>query len=404
MAELKELGEIANFKRGLTYSKRDEVTQSDNIVLRANNISLATNELDFTELKYLNETFEIPESKLIREGTIMICTASGSKQHLGKVAYVDKDYGYAFGGFMGLLIPSSSVDGRYLYYSMLSKAYSDFIGSLSDGTNINNLKWSDLQLFRLPVPPLPEQHRIVAKLDAAIAALDEVQAHLERNRANAQELFESYLNGTHQGSSSHWTDTHVGNEVDILTGFPFKSDRYTEHESDIRLLRGDNITPGAFRWEGVKRWSASDLDGYDAFWLNEGDVVIAMDRTWIKSGLKYAIVTKGDTPSLLVQRVARLRCKSSLDRRYLGYLIATHDFTTYVLSVQTGTGVPHISGGQIAAFRFRRPPMKEQQQIADNLDMLSTRSKQLESTYAEKLSSLAELRQSLLGAAFRGEL
>lgn len=59
----KTLDEVCSFSRGLTYSKNDEVEFSDNIVLRANNIDLVSNSLNFDELKYITSTFAIPEDK-----------------------------------------------------------------------------------------------------------------------------------------------------------------------------------------------------------------------------------------------------------------------------------------------------------------------------------------------------
>ncbi|MDH6568887.1 type I restriction enzyme S subunit [Streptomyces sp. SAI-117] len=95
-----------------------------------------------------------------------------------------------------------------------------------------------------------------------------------------------------------------------------------------------------------------------------------MDRPWIGAGLKYAEVRKGDVPSLLVQRVARLRAKPGLDQRFLGYVIGGPSFTNYVLSVQTGTAVPHISSGQIGDFTLDVPPLSEQMAIAAVLGAL----------------------------------
>ena len=65
--EYKKLGEVATFTRGLTYSKNDEVEQSNNIVLRSNNIDLIAGKLDFSELKYLKAGFAIPEEKRLRK-------------------------------------------------------------------------------------------------------------------------------------------------------------------------------------------------------------------------------------------------------------------------------------------------------------------------------------------------
>ena len=90
--EIKPLGDICEFQRGLTYSKSDEVDSSNNIVLRANNIDLTTNLLNFEELKYISDSVCVDKRKKVKKDSLLICTASGSKSHLGKVAYIDDDY------------------------------------------------------------------------------------------------------------------------------------------------------------------------------------------------------------------------------------------------------------------------------------------------------------------------
>ncbi len=89
---------------------------SSNIVLRANNIDLKTNALDFSELKYINDDFVIPKEKKVTKGSLIICTASGSKSHLGKIALIDDDYDYAFGGFMGQLARLSQFAAKNGYF------------------------------------------------------------------------------------------------------------------------------------------------------------------------------------------------------------------------------------------------------------------------------------------------
>lgn len=167
-----------------------------------------------------------------------------------------------------------------------------------------------------------------------------------------------------------WRPTTLGDEVELLTGHPFKSNHYTDDPSGIKLLRGDNVVQGRLRWENVKRWPGGKVDDLNQYFLDEGDVVLAMDRPWIEAGLKYAAIDKHDLPALLVQRVARLRGGPTLDTRFLRYLIGSADFTHHVLAVQTGTAVPHISGTQIKSFKFRRPPLSEQRTIADILGSL----------------------------------
>jgi len=171
-------------------------------------------------------------------------------------------------------------------------------------------------------------------------------------------------------NSRDWRETTIGTEVDLLTGNPFNSSDYTDDPLDIRLLRGDNVIQGRIRWDGVKLWNKSNIQGLNDYFLKVGDVVLAMDRPWIEAGLKYAAISEYDLPCLLVQRVSRLRGKENLDQRFLKYIIGSKDFTDYVLGVQTGTSVPHISSGQIKEYKFLLPPLPEQRAIARILGAL----------------------------------
>lgn len=65
--QTKPLGDVCAFQRGLTYAKGDEVAESGNVVLRANNINLATNQLDLSELRFIREDISIPDSKRVRK-------------------------------------------------------------------------------------------------------------------------------------------------------------------------------------------------------------------------------------------------------------------------------------------------------------------------------------------------
>jgi type I restriction enzyme S subunit len=167
-----------------------------------------------------------------------------------------------------------------------------------------------------------------------------------------------------------WQIVRLGDVVDLVTGFPFESQQYTNDPTAPRLLRGDNVGQGVLRWDGGKRWPADDSGELDNYRLREGDVILAMDRPWIEAGLKYAAVRDSDLPALLVQRVARLRGTAQLSTRFLKYVIGSRAFTEHVTAVQTGTAVPHISGGQIRSYEFLLPPLPEQRAIAHILGTL----------------------------------
>ncbi len=182
------LGDVASFERGLTYKKGDEADFSTVIVLRANNVRLSDGQIDLTELRYLREDFHVPESKLVSADTLLVCTASGSKAHLGKVALVEEDLGFAFGGFMGRIDPSKKVMAKFLYYLLRSEAYAEFIASLTDGANINNLKWTQLQEFSFHLPSLNEQKQIVAKLDEVNGLVQQLESNAKAMLSEIEHL------------------------------------------------------------------------------------------------------------------------------------------------------------------------------------------------------------------------
>ncbi len=187
-----------------------------------------------------------------------------------------------------------------------------------------------------------------------------------------------------------WTATTLGKEIDLQTGFPFRSAAFTELSEDIKLLRGDNIVQGDIRWDDVKRWPKTDLRKYEDYLLKEGDVVLAMDRPWIEAGLKQAVIQPSDLPCLQVQRTARLRGKGNLTTEYLRYIIASKPFTRYIKMVNTGSSVPHISGSQIQAYTVTLPPRNEQLEIASVLSALDARI-ELNNRINAELEAMAKL-------------
>ena len=164
-----------------------------------------------------------------------------------------------------------------------------------------------------------------------------------------------------------WQKTTFNNHVDLLAGFAFRSKFFTDSPDDIHLVKGADVQQGYINWGGCRRWPKTKTKKLEKFWLEKDDVILAMDRPWISSGLKWGWIKTGDPESLLVQRVARLRGKRGLLTQYLRYLIASPQFTDYVRPIVTGVNVPHISGNQILSFSFLLPPLPTQKKIASIL-------------------------------------
>ena len=296
----------------------------------------------------------------------------------------------------------STVLPEFFVYFAQSRDYLSEIAALSTGTTRPRVSRANLGRVTIPLPPLDEQKRIVTVLDEAFEGLARARANAEANLAGAQELYSNALEQALLECSAPFSD--LGSHVDQLVGYAFKSSDFTENPADIRLMRGDNIVPGGIRWEGTKHWRADRVDDFERYFLQPHDVLIAMDRTWIKAGIKFAVVAEEDTPSLLVQRVARLRARSTILVDFLAALIRSRDFERYVLSIQTGTGVPHISGGQINAFPVRVPAIEIQAKIMDRLNAILSAAVEIATNIQSSATELQTLRKALLEKAFSGKL
>jgi len=179
-----------------------------------------------------------------------------------------------------------------------------------------------------------------------------------------------------------WIDTDIGESSIVTTGFPFKSKEYSEY-GKLKVVRGENVSLKKLRWNNCKYWihSTKNLEQY---FLQAGDIVVGMDGSRI--GKNKASVSFSDLPLILAQRVARIRAIDGVSQQFLKYTILNKKFERYIIKIQTGTSIPHISLGQIKDFNFILPPLPEQKAIAkvltafdDKIELLQAQNKTLES-------------------------
>ncbi|MBD2357021.1 restriction endonuclease subunit S [Tolypothrix sp. FACHB-123] len=392
----KRLGEVCEISSSLVDPRKPDFINL--LHIGAGNMISGTGEL--VDIKTAKEE-ELKSGKFLFDRTMVLY--SKIRPYLMKVARPEFD-GLCSADVYPLSPDTTQLDRDFLFYLLISREFTKYAIEGSSRAGMPKVNREHLFNFTTFIPPLSEQKRIVAILDEAFEGIERAIANAEKNLANSRELFESYRNSILTQENRQWQETKLGAEIDLMTGFPFKSNRYTDSDQSIRLLRGDNIVQGALRWDDVKKWPASEINEYLSYQLKEGDVVLAMDRPWVKAGLKHAMISCDDLPCLLVQRTACLRGNKNINNRFLMYLIGSHSFIQHILSNQTGIGVPHISGKQIQSFKFLKPSLSEQNFISDNLDELRSKSQRLETIYRQKIAALNELKQSILQKAFTGEL
>ena len=155
-----------------------------------------------------------------------------------------------------------------------------------------------------------------------------------------------------------WIKERLESHIDVLAGYPFDSSQYVEG-GGINICGGLIIMPGWIDWSQCKKWrSAREVEEY---LLDDGDIVMALDRPWISTGFKVAQVHKEELPALLIQRTARIR-GVDIDQSFLLYLLKDRAFELHC--TVTGSLVPHISHKDIRSYEVIVPPLALQREFA----------------------------------------
>jgi len=340
---------------------------------------------------------------MVEPGTLLICTASGSKKHLGKTALIDQPMDFAFGGFMGLLTPSKGLLPKFLHWLMRSDSYWGFIDRLSDGANINNLKFSQLSEFPVPLPPLKEQQRIVAVLDEAFEGLARARAHVEANLQNARELFDELVNACFEKANAQGGGaTTLGALAEFRNGLNYTR---TSSGRSVKI-----VGVGDFKDHftvPVDTLSEITIDGAlaDNDQLRAGDIVAVrsngnrelIGRTMIVPTLAGQVSFSGFT--------IRVRLISdNLLPEYLCEYMRTKKARRTLIDGGGGSSISNLNQGLLSILPIRFPDLDAQRDTLCELDLTRIQSIELVQHYETKLQYLDDLRQSLLQKAFAGEL
>ena len=354
--EWKTLGEVCDYIRGITYNKSAETTEVDGWkVLRANNITLETRKLNFNEVKHVKKTIRVRENQMLHKGDILICAGSGSKEHIGKTAYIESDIDYTFGGFMGVLRlkEEKTISSRYLFHYIGSGAFTKYLGATLKSSTINNLNNGIIAPFTIPIPSLRVQARIVEILDKFTqleAELEkELAAELEARKKQYAYYRDQLLNFSQcppLNVNIEWKT--LGEVAEIGTG---NSNRQDEAE--------DGLYPFYVRSKNILRSFTYQFDETAIIIPGEGGIG---DIFHYAEG-KYA----------LHQRAYRIKvnAENELSPKFLFYYM-TNAFKPFILARCVGATATSIRKPMLTDFPIPLPPLSEQRRIADILDRFDT--------------------------------
>jgi len=400
--EVKKLGEICGFVRGpFGGSLKKNIFKTEGYAVYEQQHAIYD---QFDDIRYFideNKFNEMKRFELNSGDLIMSCSGT-----MGKIAIVPKNIQKGIINQALLkLAPSKNISTVFLKLWMQSESFQDSLKKYSGGAAIQNVaSVAILKQIEIPLPPIAEQQRIVAILDEAFAAIEQVKTNAEQNLKNAKALFESYLQGVFENKGEGWEET-VLKEITtkIGSGSTPKGGNESYKKEGVSLVRSMNVHDFSFREKNLAFIDDQQAKELKNVTIEENDVLLNITGA---SVARCCVIPKKYLPARVNQHVSIIRPKKEIvDSIFLNLLLTSKPYKDRLLFTgEQGATRQAITKAQIESFNISIPPLKTQQTIVHKLDALRAETQRLEAIYQQKITHLEELKKSILGKAFRGEL
>lgn len=359
--EVVNFADIATITRGVNYQRTQQTTyRTSNIILPADNISLS-GELTIQKEIFVDETVTLSDEKRLKRNDIFICMSSGSKEHIGKVAFIDQDTNYYAGGFMGIIRTNPQYCmSKYLYFYLLaSEKYREEIKLLTQGANINNIS-STINSITIPLPPIEVQQQIISELDG-----------YQQIIAGARTVVSNYTPII--SANEMWKTVTVGDLFEVVTD----TVNPANETGTVSYIGLENIESGTGKIIGKLECDINTIKSTKRVFKNT-DILFGKLRPALN---KVAFPNKNGVCSTDII-VLRSKSKDTLPEFY-SILLRDSEFNKQVLNGVSGGQLPRVDVSYLLSLPIYKVPLAEQREV---LNKIRTEKELIEST--EKLIAI----------------
>ncbi|MBS4021143.1 MAG: restriction endonuclease subunit S [Dethiobacter sp.] len=301
----------------------------------------------------------------------------------------------------------SKIIDREFLFNFLLKYESEITGNT--GAVFDSINKQQIEKILLPLPPLPEQQRIVSILDESFVSIAKAKENAEKNLQNAQELFESYLQSVFANPGDDWEEKELGdkNVLEIIDGdrgknYPKQSDFLSD--GFCLFLNTKNVRPDGFEFHSTMFINVEKDNALGKGKLNRNDVVMTTRGTIGNLGIYCDDVKYENIRINSGMLIFRPNLKV-ITPKYLFEVLRSGVIKFQINSHVSGAAQPQLPIKTLVNFSIPVPKSLEvQNEIVSKLNALSHETRNLESIYQQKLADLEELKKSILQKAFNGEL
>ena len=292
------------------------------------------------------------------------------------------------------VVPGKELDPKYLYYFCV---HFNFM-PLDKSTGRPSLAKSDLLKIEMPVPPLPEQERIVARIEELFSQLDAGVETLKKTKAQLAVYRQAVLKDVFDGAIGCKTDT-IQSVCSNIVDCPHSTPKWV---GDGKIcLRTTNFKRGYLDLSEKNYVSEETFDKRNARLIPQpGDVLYSREGAI----LGIACIIPEDLFVCLGQRMMLLRVNEKMLGRFLMHYLNSPKVTSFVATKTGGSASPHVNVGDIKEFVVPIPPISEQQKMLEQIESRLSVCDSIEQTVDTALQQAEAMRQSILKDAFEGKL
>ena len=394
--------------KGLRYSEYNEVP-----FVPMNLIPIATL---FSKEFILKPSEALSSGTYFEPGDILLAKITPSFEN-GKQSIIE-NLPTPFGIATTEVIPIREVEGvsdkLYLFYYLLVPDIRALLTSKMKGTTGRlRLGAEALANLEIPLPPLAEQHRIVAKLevlftqlDAAVDSLKEAQGQLQRYRRSIlKAAFEGELTRKwREGHSDSWKSMTLNEFITLESGSRPKGGVRGILEG-IPSLGGEHLNAdGGFNFEKIKYIPAEYFKSLNKGQIYPNDIIVVKDgATTGKTSFVDNNFPHKDAAVNEHLFIVRVDPKVAF-AKYVFYFLFSSKGQKQILSDFRGATVGGISRNFPLKVTVLIPSLTEQEQIVSELEQHLSIADEIEATLDAELKRAERLRQSILKHAFSGKL
>lgn len=290
---------------------------------------------------------------------------------------------------------------EFFNYFTQSYAYLNVVESLTSGATRKRISRKNLGEVPIPLPPIPEQQRIVAILNQAFADIEKARANAEKNLKNARELFDSYLNQVFSQRGEGWVENKLGDVCSFENGDRGKNypSRAKFVESGIAFINAGHIDDGRVDFSKMNYISQETFA-----LLSRGKIQVDDVLFCLRGSLGKFAVIESEQQGAIASSLVIVRPRSDLSVPFLLHYLRSGLCKNMILKYAAGAAQPNLGAKDLAKFTISVPNESIQADVSGQLDVLMGEIDKLEKLYQAKLVSLDELKKSLLQKAFSGEL